>query len=164
MVHQIINPQTCKKDIEIYNRTRIISVEELDKKLSINTNGNASLSEDVRFDIIIEFSNISYTTFGNSTHNCSIESPNLIQPNIKTKQFFVGICLKKDAILLDNFEIYIERNDDLVEIWYNLSEKQFPKQGWIESKIVKSYYDSRLMLLDDYYKISNEIASEVNNI
>ena len=38
------------------------------------------------------------------------------------------------------------------------------KQGWIESKIVNSYYDSRLMLLDDYYKISNEIASEVNSI
>ena len=56
------------------------------------------------------------------------------------------------------------KGDDLVEIWYNLPQKQFPKQGWIESKIVNSYYDSRLMLLDDYYKISNEIASEVNNI
>ncbi len=161
---KLLTHKLAKKDIEIYNRTRIISVEELDRKLSINTSGNASLSEDVKFDIIIDFSNISYTTFGNSTHNCSIKSPNLIQPNIKTKQFFVGICLKKDAILLDNFEIYIERSDDLVEIWYNLPEKQFPKQGWIESKIVNSYYDSRLMILDDYYKISNEIASEVNNI
>ena len=161
---KLLTHKLAKKDIKIYNRTRIVSVVEVDKKLSINTNGSNSLIENIRFDIIIDFSNISYTTFGNSTHNCSIKSPNLIQPTITTKQFFVGICLNKDAILLDNYEIYIERSDDLVEIWYDLSQKQFPKQGWIESKIVNSYYDSRLMLLDDYYKKSNEIVIEVNNI
>ena len=87
---KLLTHKIAKKDIEIYNRTRIVKkVEELDKKLSINTNGNASLSEDVRFDIIIDFSNISYTTFGNSTHNCSIESPNLIQPKIKSNNFLL---------------------------------------------------------------------------
>ena len=42
---KLLTHKIAKKDIEIYNRTRVVSIEELDKKLSINTNGNASLSD-----------------------------------------------------------------------------------------------------------------------
>ena len=55
----------------------------------------------------------------------------------------------------------IDRSDDLVEVWYQLGNETEPKQGWIESKTVKAYFNSQLMLLEDYYSRAEETVNKM---
>ena len=80
------------------------------------------------------------------------------------KKFFVGICLIRDLAELDNYHIALERTDELAEVWYSDNNEQFPRSGWIESRNVNSYYNERLMILDDYYEKAVEICDMVNDL
>ncbi len=42
-------------------------------------------------------------------------------------------------------------------MWYEFGEKEIPKQGWIESKTLNAYYNSKIMTVDAYYKKAQEI-------
>ena len=75
-------------------------------------------------------------------------------------QYFVGTCLLEDSYELQNFNLKLPRKDDLVEIWFEIGREEEPKHGWIESKTVHAYYDSKLMLLEDYYSKAKEVAEK----
>jgi hypothetical protein len=69
--------------------------------------------------------------------------------------------LLNDSYDLQNFEVKLQRNDDLVEVWFKIGQEDIPQHGWIESKTVHAYYESKLMLLEDYYSRAIELVEKM---
>ena len=80
---------------------------------------------------------------------------------MSTIQYFVGTCLLEDSCGLQNFNLKLPRKDNLVEIWFKVGQEEEPKHGWIESKTINAYYESKLMLLEDYYSKAKELVEKM---
>lgn len=158
---KLLTHKLAKNNVEIKNRSRISSITETEDLLKISIKGSDNNQKKILCNTVIDFSKSSFSIIGNSQHEYDNDSTNIIKPQIKTKQHFVGICLLKDSQGLVNFETKIQRNDGLVEIWFEFGKQQQPNQGWIESKIVDAYFDSKLMLLEDYYSKAQEIVKQM---
>ena len=158
---KLLTHKLAKNNVEIKNRSRISSITETEDLLKISIKGSDNNQKKILCNTVIDFSKSSFSIIGNSQHEYDNDSVNIIKPQIKTKQHFVGICLLKDSQGLVNFETKIQRNDGLVEIWFEFGKQQPPNQGWIESKIVDAYFDSELMLLEDYYSKAQEIVKQM---
>tara|TARA_B100000945_G_scaffold312023_1_gene306014 strand:- start:737 stop:1459 length:723 start_codon:yes stop_codon:yes gene_type:complete len=158
---KLLTHKLAKNNVKISNRTRVSKISEINGLLEIYTKGSELDSNNIICNKILDFSHLSYNTIGNKNHSYQISSNNLFKPKINTKTFFVGICLIKDIKNLTTYEILIPRNDGLAEVWYQNNHQEFPLQGWIESKIVNSYFDSKLMLLEEYYSKAKEIVENM---
>ena len=90
--------------------------------MNISISGSEQNEKIIQCNIFIDFSSVSFSIIGNNTHQYDIESERIIKPDILSQQFFVGICLLKDSDKLRNFELMIDRSDDLVEVWYQLGQ------------------------------------------
>ena len=158
---KLLTHKLAKNNVRISNRTRVSKITEVNGLLEIYTKGSELDSNNIICNQILDFSHLSYNTIGNKVHSYELVSNKLFKPEIKTKTFFVGICLIKDIKNLTSHEILIPRNDGLAEVWYQNGLEEFPSQGWIESKIVNSYFDSKLMLLEQYYSKAKEIVENM---
>ena len=158
---KLLTHKLAKNNVKISNRTRVSKIKEVNGLLEIYTKGSELDSNKIICNKILDFSHLSYNTIGNKNHSYELSSKNLLKPKISTKSFFVGICLIKDVKNLTNHEILIPRNDGLAEVWYQKNLQEFPPQGWIESKIVNSYFNSKLMFLEEYYSKAKEIIENM---
>ena len=158
---KLLTHKLAKSDVVIKNRSRVSSINEYGDLLKISIQGSDNNQKNILCNTVIDLSKSSLTIIGNSQHQYDINSPNIIKPEIKTKQYFVGICILKDSQELTNYDTKIQRNDGLVEIWFEFGKEQQPNQGWIESKIVDAYFESKLMLLEDYYSKAQEIIKQM---
>ena len=158
---KLLTHKLAKNNVKIMNRSRISSITQSENNLNIAISGSEQNEKIIQCNIFIDFSSVSFSIIGNNTHQYDIESERIIKPDIPSQQFFVGICLLKDSDKLGNFELMIDRSDDLVEVWYQLGNETEPNQGWIESKTVKAYFNSQLMLLEDYYSRAEEIVNKM---
>ena len=161
---KLITHKIAKHGTIIYNRTRIIESVSTENKIILYTSGSDINPQQLYFDIVIDISENSMVSLGKLKHEISLDCDKSIKPNLPLKKFFVGICLIRDLTELDNYHIALERTDELAEVWYSDNNEQFPRSGWIESRNVNSYYNERLMILDDYYEKAVEICDMVNNL
>ena len=158
---KLLTHKLAKNNVKISNRTRVSKITEVNGLLEIYTKGSEINSNNIICNKILDFSHLSYNTIGNKDHSYNLSSTKLFKPKIKTKTFFVGICLIKNIKNLTTYEILIPRNDGLAEVWYQNGLEEFPAKGWIESKIVNSYFDSKLMFLEEYYSKAKEIVEDM---
>ena len=158
---KLLTHKLAKNNVKISNRTRVSKITEVNGLLEIYTKGSEIDSNNIICNKILDFSHLSYNTIGNNDHSYNLSSNKLFKPKIRTKTFFVGICLIKDIKNLTTYEILIPRNDGLAEVWYQNGLEEFPAKGWIESKIVNSYFDSKLMFLEEYYSKAKEIVEDM---
>ena len=162
---KLLTHKLAKKGVTIHNRTTVVDYNESLDAVIIITSGSDVEDKQLQFDLVIDFSNISYTSIGTVNHTLAYGSNMIIRPEITVKEYFVGICLDSDAKILENYELYLDRGDGLVEIWYNKEQQITPSKGWLESKIVSAYHDdSKLMFLDDYYHKAIEIVGMVDGL
>ena len=126
-------------------------------QLNLELKGSDSNKKRLISDKLLNFSESLITGPKGQTHTIDDSLDQIINPKIPTKQFFVGTCLRTNLSNLNNSKLVIERSDGLAEVWYELSEKETPTQGWIESKILNAYYDSRIMTVDEYYQKAQQI-------
>ena len=158
---KLLTHKLAKNNVKILNRTRVTKITDVNGLLEIYTKGSELDSNNIICNKILDFSHLSYNTIGNKNHSHNLSSDKLFKPNINTKTFFVGICLIEDSKNLTTHEILIPRNDGLAEVWYQNDFQETPSQGWIESKIVNSYFDSKLMFLEEYYYKAKEIIENM---
>ena len=158
---KLLTHKLAKNNVKIMNRSRISSINQSESNLKISISGSEQNDKIIQCNTFIDFSSVSFSVIGNNTHQYDIESNRIINPDVPSKQFFVGTCLLKDSNRLGNFELMIDRSDDLVEVWYQLGNEMEPNQGWIESKTVKAFFNSQLMLLEDYYSKAEEIVNKL---
>jgi hypothetical protein len=130
-------------------------------QLNLQLKGSESNKINLISDKLFDFSESLISGPKGQTHTIDTKSNKIIKPDIPTKQFFVGTCLRNNLANLNNSEITIERSDGLAEVWYEINEKETPKQGWIESKIINAYYNSKIMTVDDYYQKAREIINKM---
>ena len=157
---KLLTHKLAKNNVTIMNRSRVSSINEVGKKLEVSIQGSEINNSQIVCDTVIDFSESSFSIIGNSQHEYHSESSKIIKPKLSTLQYFVGTCLLEDSYELQNFNLKLPRKDDLVEIWFEIGREKEPKHGWIESKTVHAYYDSKLMLLEDYYSKAKEVAEK----
>ena len=155
---KLLTHKLAKNNVTIMNRSRVSSINEVGKKLEVSIQGSEINNSQIVCDTVIDFSESSFSIIGNSQHEYHSKSSKIIKPKLSTMQYFVGTCLLEDSYELQNFNLKLPRKDDLVEIWFEIGREKEPKHGWIESKTVHAYYDSKLMLLEDYYSKAKEVA------
>ena len=155
---KLLTHKLAKNNVTIMNRSRVSSINEVGKKLEVSIQGSEINNSQIVCDTVIDFSESSFSIIGNSQHEYHSKSSKIIKPKLSTMQYFVGTCLLVDSYELQNFNLKLPRKDDLVEIWFEIGREEEPKHGWIESKTVHAYYDSKLMLLEDYYSKAKEVA------
>ena len=155
---KLLTHKLAKNNVTIMNRSRVSSINEVGKKLEVSIQGSEINNSQIVCDTVIDFSESSFSIIGNSQHEYHSKSSKIIKPKLSTLQYFVGTCLLEDSYELQNFNLKLPRKDDLVEIWFEIGREEEPKHGWIESKTVHAYYDSKLMLLEDYYSKAREVA------
>ena len=155
---KLLTHKLAKNHVTIMNRSRVSSINEVGKKLEVSIQGSEINNSQIVCDTVIDFSESSFSIIGNSQHEYHSKSSKIIKPKLSTLQYFVGTCLLEDSYELQNFNLKLPRKDDLVEIWFEIGREKEPKHGWIESKTVHAYYDSKLMLLEDYYSKAKEVA------
>ena len=155
---KLLTHKLAKNNVTIMNRSRVSSINEVGKKLEVSIQGSEINNSQIVCDTVIDFSESSFSIIGNSQHEYHSKSSKIIKPKLSTMQYFVGTCLLEDSYELQNFNLKLPRKDDLVEIWFEIGREEEPKHGWIESKTVHAYYDSKLMLLEDYYSKAKEVA------
>ncbi len=158
---KLLTHKLAKNNVKILNRTRVSKITEVNGSLEIYTKGSELDYNNIICNKILDFSHLSYNTIGNKNHSYNLSSKNLFKPKINTKPFFVGTCLIEDINNLTKYEILIPRNDGLAEVWYQNNLQEVPSQGWIESKIINSYFDSKLMFLEEYYFKAKEIIENM---
>ena len=158
---KLLTHKLAKNNVNIMNRCRVSSITEIDDQLEISIQGSEINNNQILCDNAIDFSDLSFSIIGNSQHSYDLESPKIIKPKLKTREYFVGICLLSDSYDLQNCEVKLPRNDDLVEVWFISGQQELPRHGWIESKMVYAYYESKLMLLEDYYSKANELVAKM---
>ena len=161
---KLITHKIAKNGVIVYNRTRVIESKEKEENIVIYTSGSDINPHHLQFDIVIDLSEYSLVSLGDLKHENYQSSSKLIKPKLPVKDFFVGICLIRDLPELKEYHLALERQDNLVEVWYVEGSEQFPNNGWIESKHVSAYYDNKLMVLDDYYDKAVELAELVMNL
>lgn len=157
---KLLTHKLGKNNVTIMNRSRVSSINEVGKKLEVSIQGSEINNSQIVCDTVIDFSESSFSIIGNSQHEYHSKSSKIIKPKLSTLQYFVGTCLLEDSYELQNFNLKLPRKDDLVEIWFEIGREKEPKHGWIESKTVHAYYDSKLMLLEDYYSKAKEVAEK----
>lgn len=157
---KLLTHKLAKNNVTIMNRSRVSSINEVGKKLEVSIQGSEINNSQIVCDTVIDFSESSFSIIGNSQHEYHSKSSKIIKPKLSTLQYFVGTCLLEDSYELQNFNLKLPRKDDLVEIWFEIGREKEPKHGWIEYKTVHAYYDSKLMLLEDYYSKAKEVAEK----
>ena len=148
---KLLTHKLAKNNVIIMNRSRVSSINEIGKKLEVSIQGSEISNSQILCDTVIDFSESSNSIIGNSKHEYHSNSSKIIRPKLSTIQYFVGTCLLEDSYGLQNFNLKLPRKDNLVEIWFKVGQEEEPKHGWIESKTINAYYESKLMLLEDYY-------------
>ena len=158
---KLITHKLAKKGVLIANRTRISDINNVDGNLILSTTGGYLNVENFECKIILDFSEYSYNPLASKTHQYKLTDSNIIKPKIDTKQFFVGICLESEAHNLSKYQLKLPRNDGLVETWYDKDNLESPTKGWIESKTIKAYFESKIMLVEDYFIKAQEICKNM---
>jgi hypothetical protein len=143
--------------VDIIHRTRIESTSINKKQLNLELKGSDSNKKYLITDKLLNFSDSLILGPKGQIHTIDDSLDQIINPKIPTKQFFVGTCLRNNVSNLNNSKLVIERSDGLAEVWYEIGEKQTPKQGWIESKTLNAYYNSKIMIVDEYYQKAQQI-------
>ncbi|MDB4656937.1 hypothetical protein OAE50_01580 [Candidatus Poseidoniaceae archaeon] len=156
---KLLSHKLAKSKVDIIHRTRIESILLEKNQLNLQLKGSESNFKTLETDKLIDFSETLLPGPKGQIHTIEGNLDQIIKPDIPTKQFFVGTCLRNDLINLNKSKIIIERSDGLAEVWYEVNEKETPKQGWIESKILNAYYNSKIMTVDDYYKKAQDIIN-----
>ena len=154
---KLLSHKLAKNKVDIIHRTRIESTSINKNQLNLELKGSDSNKKRLICDKLLNFSESLITGPKGQTHTINESLDQIINPKIPAKQFFVGTCLRTNLSNLNNSKIIIERSDGLAEVWYELGEKETPTQGWIESKILNAYYDSRIMTVDEYYQKAQQI-------
>jgi len=154
---KLLSHKLAKNKVDIIHRTRIESTSINKNQLNLQLKGSESNKNNLITDKLIDFSESLITGPKGQKHTINGNLDQIIKPKIPTKQFFVGTCLRNDLSNLNNSKLIIERSDGLAEVWYELNENETPKQGWIESKTLNAYYDSKIMTVDEYYKKAQQI-------
>ena len=154
---KLLSHKLAKNKVDIIHRTRIESISINKNKLNLELKGSDSNKKHLVSDKLLNFSESLITGPKGQTHTIDDSLDQIINPKIPTKQFFVGTCLRTNLSNLNNSKLIIERSDGLAEVWYEFGEKETPTQGWIESKILNAYYDSRIMTVDEYYQKAQQI-------
>jgi hypothetical protein len=154
---KLLSHKLAKNKVDIIHRTRIESTSINKNQLNLQLKGSESNKNNLITDKLIDFSESLITGPKGQKHTINGNLDQIIKPKIPTKQFFVGTCLRNDLSNLNNSKLIIERSDGLAEVWYELGENETPKQGWIESKTLNAYYNSKIMTVDDYYKKAQQI-------
>jgi hypothetical protein len=158
---KLLTHKLAKNNVDIMNRSRVSSINEIGKQLEVSIQGTEINNDKILCDTVIDFSESSFSIIGNSKHDYVSQSSKIIRPKLSTIQYFVGTCLLNDSYDLQNFEVKLQRNDDLVEVWFKIGQEEIPQHGWIESKTVHAYYESKLMLLEDYYSRAIELVGKM---
>ena len=158
---KLLTHKLAKNNVTIMNRSRVSSINQVGKKLEVSIQGSEINNSQLVCDTVIDFSESSFSIIGNSQHEYHSKSTKIIKPKLSTMQYFVGTCLLEDSYGLQNFNLKLPRKDNLVEIWFKVGQEEEPKHGWIESKTINAYYESKLMLLEDYYSKANELAEKM---
>ena len=161
---KLLTHKLAKNSVVIYNRTRVIGISEFDNQLKINISGSELNQKVLNYDKVIDLSDLDYNKIGNNIHSHNFSSDMIVKPNITTKKYFVGVCLESELGSLSKYDLSVIRSDKLVELWYEYGKEENPIHGWIEFKNVNSYYDNKLMILDDYYSIANIIVDGLVNL
>ena len=156
---KLLAHKLAKNKVDIIHRTRIESISQNNNQLNLQLKGSDSNIKNLIIDQLIDFSETLIPGPKGQTHTFDNNLKQIIKPEIPTKQFFVGTCLRNNLTNLTNSKLKIERSDGLAEVWYGLNEKETPIQGWIESKILNAYYDSKIMIVDEYYSKAEEIIN-----
>jgi hypothetical protein len=154
---KLLSHKLAKNKVDIIHRTRIESTSTNKNQLNLELKGSDSNKKHIITDKLLNFSDSLILGPKGQIHTIDDSLHLIINPQIPTKQFFVGTCLRNNVSNLNNSKLVIERSDGLAEVWYELSEKQTPKQGWIESKTLNAYYDSKIMIVDEYYEKAQQI-------
>ena len=154
---KLLSHKLAKNKVDIIHRTRIESTSIVKEQLNLELKGSDSNKKHLITDKLLNFSDSLILGPKGQTHKIDDSLDQIINPKIPTKQFFVGTCLRNNVSNLDKSKLIIERSDGLAEVWYELSEKQTPKQGWIESKTLNAYYNSKIMIVDEYYQKAQQI-------
>ena len=154
---KLLAHKLAKNKVDIIHRTRIESISQHNNQLNLQLKGSDSNIKNLITDQLIDFSETLIPGPKGQTHTFNNNLNQIIKPEIPTKQFFVGTCLRNNLTNLNNSILIIERSDGLAEVWYELGENETPKQGWIESKTLNAYYNSKIMKVDDYYKKAQQI-------
>ena len=154
---KLLAHKLAKNKVDIIHRTRIESISQHNNQLNLQLKGSDSNIKNLITDQLIDFSETLIPGPKGQTHTFNNNLNQIIKPEIPTKQFFVGTCLRNNLTNLNNSILIIERSDGLAEVWYHVDEKETPKQGWIESKTLNAYYNSKIMKVDDYYKKAQQI-------
>ena len=155
---KLFSHKLARNKVDIIHRTRIESTSINKNQLNLELKGSDSNVKNIITDKLFDFSESLITGPKGQKHIIDSKSNKIIKPNIPTKQFFVGTCLRNNLSNLNNSKLIIERSDGLAEVWYELDEKETPTQGWIESKILNAYYDSKIMTVDEYYQKAQQIV------
>ena len=158
---KLLTHKLAKNKVNIMNRSRVSSINEVGEKLEVSIQGSEININQILCDMVIDFSESSFSIIGNSEHGYDLKSSKIIKPKLNTIQYFVGTCLLIDSYHFQNFDVRLQRNDDLVEVWFKIGQEEDPKHGWIESKTVHAYYESKLMLLEDYYSKARELVERM---
>ena len=154
---KLLSHKLAKNKVDIIHRTRIESTSTNKNQLNLELKGSDSNKKHLITDKLLNLSDSLILGPKGQIHTIDDSLDQIINPKINTKQFFVGTCLRNNISNLNNSKLVIERSDGLAEVWYELSEKQTPKQGWIESKTLNAYYDSKIMIVDEYYEKAQQI-------
>ena len=158
---KLLSHKLAKSKVDIFHRTRIESISSIKNRLKLQLKGSESNFKTLETDKLIDFSDTLLPGPKGQIHTIDNSLDQIIKPEIPTKQFFVGTCLRNNLSSLHKSKLIIERSDGLAEVWYELGEQETPKQGWIESKMLNAYYDSKIMIVDEYYKTAQEIINKM---
>ena len=158
---KLLSHKLAKSKVDIVHRTRIESISSVKKQLKLQLKGSESSFKTLETDKLIDFTETLLPGPKGQIHTIDNSLDQIIKPIIPTKQFFVGTCLRNNLASLHKSKLIIERSDGLAEVWYELGEQETPKQGWIESKILNAYYDSKIMMVDEYYKKAQQIINKM---
>jgi hypothetical protein len=154
---KLLSHKLAKNKVDIIHRTRIESTSINKKQLNLELKGSDSNKKYLITDKLLNFSDSLILGPKGQIHTIDDNLDQIINPKIPTKQFFVRTCLRNNISNLNNSKLVIERSDGLAEVWYEIGEKQTPKQGWIESKTLNAYYNSKIMIVDEYYQKAQQI-------
>lgn len=158
---KLLSHKLAKNKVDIIHRTRIESTSINKNQLNLKLKGSDSNKNNLITDKLVNFSDSLITGPKGQIHTIDDSLDQIIKPEIPIKQFFVGTCLRNNLTNLNKSKLIIERSDGLAEVWYEQGEKESPKQGWIESKTLNAYYNSKIMTVDEYYKKAQEIINSM---
>tara|TARA_B100001250_G_C19815358_1_gene798016 strand:- start:1283 stop:2008 length:726 start_codon:yes stop_codon:yes gene_type:complete len=159
---KLLTHKLARNGVNIFHRTRIDNVSINENKILLNLKGSNFLNKTHYTDYILDTSDTSTLGPLNSTHTDFLLKSKLYHiPKLTTKQYFVGTCLRKDSIKLNNYELKLERSDGLVELWYYNTNEEFPNHGWIESKSINVFYNSKIMNLEEHISETQKIIKKL---